>query len=104
VHRDRLKKHFARSIEFEDNSPPSTNNETTTISQIPTQHELSKEQVTQDQEPLELDSNHQSLIQTVAEQVHKSPSKQIRKNRSIPQLLIINRPTRITNRPKKYPR
>jgi hypothetical protein len=57
-------------------------------------------QVTQDQEPLELDSNHQSLIQTVAEQVHKSPNEQIRKNRSIPQLLIINRPKRITNRPK----
>jgi hypothetical protein len=60
--------------------------------------------VTQDQEPLELDSNHQPLIQTVTEQVHKLPNKQIRKNRSIPQLLIINRPKRTTNRPQKYPR
>jgi hypothetical protein len=104
VHRDRLKKHFVRSIEFEDNSPPSTNNETTAASQITTQHELSKEQERPDQEPLELDSNHQPLIQTVTEQVHKSPNDQIKENRSIPQLLIINRPKRITNRPKKYPR
>ncbi len=81
VHRDRLKKHFVRSIEFEDSSPPSTSNKTTTGSQITTQNELTKEQVTQDQEPFELDSNHQSLIQTVAEQVHKSPNEQIRKNR-----------------------
>jgi hypothetical protein len=104
VHRDRLKKHFVRSIEFEDNSPPSTNNETTAASQITTQHELSKEQERPDQEPLELDSNHQPLIQTVTEQVYKLPNEQIRKNRSIPQLLIINRPKRTTNRPKKYPR
>ncbi len=103
MHRDRLKKHFVRSIEFEDYSPPSTNNETTTASQVTTKHEL-RAQVTQDQEPLELDSNHQSLIQTVSEQVHKSPNEQKKEHRSKPQLLIINRPKRITNRPKKYPR
>ncbi len=67
MQRDRLKKHLVRSVEFEDNSPPYTSDKTTTTSQIPTQHELSKEQVSQDQEPLELDSTHQSFIHTVTE-------------------------------------
>jgi hypothetical protein len=83
-----------------------TINATTTISQNTTQHELTKEQVTQERK-LELDTSqyiHQSKTQTTVEQIHKIPNELISNNRSIPKLFITNRPKRITNRPKKYPR
>jgi hypothetical protein len=62
-----------------------------TTSQIPTQHELSQEQVTQDQEPLELDSINHFYKQLQKKYINH----QIKEN---------NRPKRITKRPKKYPR